>query len=258
MTAGPQFTSPLCAADAAFRLLTRGPTPLSLDGGQIGGVLPPRLIPLDELKKIMLSPAADAATKDATWSELATRARGQEPAWVIGAVGVAMPALRRAAGTLARSYEGDTADIDAEVLTGFLAALRSIDLSRPAIALRLRWAAYRAGTAFRAADARQGRVQAEDVVWAAAPLRPEGHPDLVLATAVTQGVITAAEAELIGATRLGSVPLAAAARDLDVPYDAARMRRSRAEGRLASAIRDGDLSGNSLDASQGRSTAQLG
>ena len=247
MTAGPQFTSPLRSADAAFRLLTRGPAPLSLDGEQIGGALPPRPIPLDELKKILLSPATGAATKDAAWSELATRARGREPAWVIGAVGVAMPALRRAAGTLARGYEGDTADIDAEVLAGFLAALRSMDLSRPAIALRLRWAAYRAGAAFRYADADRG-TRAADASWASAPPRSQGHPDLVLAAAVAQGVISAAEAELIGSTRLESVPLTVAAKDLKVPYDAARMRRSRAEGRLMSAIRAGHLSGIALDA----------
>jgi hypothetical protein len=75
-------------------------------------------------------------------------------------------------------------------------------------------------------------------VWAAAPPQPWGHPDFVLADAVAQRVITAADAELIAATRLDSVPLATAARDLGVPYDAARMRRSRAEARVTQAIRD--------------------
>ena len=37
--------SPLNSADAAFRLLTRGPEPLSVDGGRIGGTLPPRRHP---------------------------------------------------------------------------------------------------------------------------------------------------------------------------------------------------------------------
>lgn len=249
MTAGPQFPSPLRSAEAAFRILTRGEAPLAIDGEQIEGVLPPRLIPLDELKTILLSPRTDAATKDATWSELVTRARGPEPAWVIGAVGVAMPALRRAAGILARGYEGDTADIDAEVLTGFMAALRSIDLSRSAIALRLRWAAYRAGAAYRRADAQWSTLE-EDASRASGPPRPQGHPDLVLAAAAARGVITAAEAGLISATRLGSVSLVAAARKLNVPYDTARMRRSRAERRLVAAIREGSLGGTSLENGQ--------
>ena len=75
-------------------------------------------------------------------------------------------------------------------------------------------------------------------MWATAPPRPWGHPDFVLADAVAQGVISAAEAELISVTRLDSVPLTTAARQLGVPYDAARMRRSRAEDRVAQAIRD--------------------
>jgi hypothetical protein len=64
----------------------------------------------------------------------------------------------------------------------------------------------------------------------------------VLAAAVEQGVITPADAALIGSTRLETIPLAAAASVLNVPYDAARMRRTRAETRLVSAIRAGDLS----------------
>jgi hypothetical protein len=237
--------SPLSTADAAFRLLTRGPKPLTLNGRRISG-LPARPIPLDELKRLLLRPTADAATRDAAWAVLVARARSQGPAWMIGTVGVAMPALRRTAGTLARGYEGDTADVDAEVLTGFLTAVRSLDLARPGIALRLRWAAYRAGAAFRYAEGDwAARTDAPD--WAMPLQRTWGHPDLVLAVAVAQGVVTPADAALIGSTRLETVPLADAARDLNVPYDAARMRRSRAEARLVSAIRSGRLSDTALD-----------
>jgi hypothetical protein len=246
-----QPLSPLDSADAAFRLLTSGPRPLAVDGRRLGGNLPPRRIPLDELKGLLLRPSSGAATRDAAWVVLVTRARQNGPSWVIGTVGVAMPGLRRAAGKLATGYTGDTADIDSEVLTGFLAAVRSADLSRPAIALRLRWAAYRAGAAFRYSDSAPSDRRALPV-WATAPPQPWGHPDFVLADAVVQGVITAAEAALIGATRLESVPLATAARDLNVPYDAARMRRSRAETRLALAIRDEQLSGLEFDAADGR------
>jgi hypothetical protein len=237
MTRRGRSLSPLNSADAAFRLLTRGPQPLSVDGRRIGGTLPSRRIPLDELKRLLLHRSTGAATRDAAWRVLVTRARRDGSSWVIGAVGVALPGLRRAASRLARGYGGDPADIDAEVLTGFLGALRSADLSRPAIAARLRWAAYRAGAAFRYADNTPGGRHMLPV-WAAAPPQPWGHPDFVLADAVAQRVITAADAELIAATRLDSVPLAAAARDLGVPYDAARMRRSRAEARVAQAIHD--------------------
>jgi hypothetical protein len=237
MTRTARSLSPLDSADAAFRLLVRGPRPLMLDGKQIGGTLPPRPIRLEELKRLLLLPSAGPRTRDAAWAVLVRQARCDGPGWVIGATGVAMPGLRRAAGALARGYGSDTADLDAEILTGFLAALRSIDTSRHSIALRLRWAAYRAGAAFRYAGAAPGSPQ-EIPVAAAAPPRPWGHPDLVLADAVAQGVISAADAALIAATRLESLPLTAAARHLDLPYDAARMRRSRAESRVAQAIRD--------------------
>ena len=162
---------------------------------------------------------------------------------MVGTVGVAMPGLRRIAGQLGRGYDLDTTtDIDAEILTGFLAAVRSLDLSRRAIALRLRWAAYRAGAAYRATVANHP-VSAEDPGLATIPPQPSGHPDLLLADAITQGVISAADAEIIASTRLESLALTTVARQLAVPYDALRMRRSRAESRLASAIRAGHLGG---------------
>jgi hypothetical protein len=242
MPASPKHTSPLSSADAAFRLLTQGPDPLSLDGAAISGSLPQRLIPLDELKRILLRASTDGGTRDAAWSALVTRARSDGPGWVVGTVGVAMPALRRVAGQLARGHGLDTAaDIDAEVLTGFLSAVRSLDLSRRAIALRLRWAAYRAGAAYRTTVANHP-VSAEDPGLATVPPHSWGHPDLLLADAIAQGVISAADAEIIASTRLESLALTAVARQLAVPYDAVRMRRRRAESRLASAIRAGQLS----------------
>jgi hypothetical protein len=239
MPASLKHPSPLSSADAAFRLLTQGPDPLSLDGTLIPGALPHRLIPLDELKRILLLASTDGGTRDATWAALITRARSEGSAWMVGAVGVAMPGLRRVAGQLTRGHDLDTAaDIDAEILTGFLSAVRSLDLSRRAIALRLRWAAYRAGAAYRATVVNHP-LSSEDPGLAAVPAQPSGHPDLLLADAITQGVISAADAEIIASTRLESLALTAVARQLAVPYDAVRMRRSRAESRLASAIRAG-------------------
>src|SRR5205085_2367195 len=56
------------------------------------------------------------------------RARAGDPAWTVGLAGIAMPGLRRAAGSLAAAYRGDPADLQSEVLTGFLAAVRALDL----------------------------------------------------------------------------------------------------------------------------------
>jgi hypothetical protein len=69
---------------------------------------------------------------------------------------VTMPGLRRATASLAAAYHGQAADLEGEVLTGFLAALRALDLDdldRVPLASRLCWAAWRAGRAAACADA---------------------------------------------------------------------------------------------------------
>ena len=139
--------SPLDSVDASFRALTTGPQPLALHPASLAGGLPDRLVPLDELRAVLLHPATGARARNQVWAELIRRARSGSPAWVIGLVGVAMPGLRRAAATLSASYRGDPADLQTEILTGFLAAMRALDpddLDRVPLASRLCWAAWRA------------------------------------------------------------------------------------------------------------------
>ena len=105
-------------------------------------------MPLGELRALLLHPATSPAARNSVWAELVRRARGGDPAWVVGLAGVAMPGLRRAAASLSAGWRGDTEDLQAEILTGFLAALRALDLDdldRVPLASRLCWAAWRAG-----------------------------------------------------------------------------------------------------------------
>ena len=84
------------------------------------------------------------------------RARSGSPAWTVGLTGVALPGLTRAVASLAAAYGGDPGDLEAEVLAGFLAALRALDpdeLDSIPLASRLTWAAYRAGRALAYSDA---------------------------------------------------------------------------------------------------------
>ena len=71
------------------------------------------------------------------------------------------------------------------------------------------------------------------------PRRPYWHPDLVLARAVSAGLLSAAEAEVIDRTRLGNVPIAQIAFGQAVGVQTAVSRRWRAERRLAVALRSG-------------------
>src|SRR5689334_12682121 len=90
----PWPRTPLDAAQRAFDLLVCPPAPLAFDGRGFPG-LPNRILPLDELKKLLIDDATPRSVRDVVWRELVVRARRDGPAWVIAAVGIAMPGLRR-------------------------------------------------------------------------------------------------------------------------------------------------------------------
>lgn len=231
--------SPLDAVDKTFQRLVSGPNPLAIDGARTGHGLPRRPIPLDELRAMLLHPSMSYTARDVVWRELVNRAR-TDPGWMVAAVGVALPALRELAGRVAADYGGDTHDLDAEMLAGFLRAVRVLDISDGRIAARLCFAAYNAGRRLRyREDAHTGRRA--ELTESTRPPQPWGHPDFVLARAVARGVISQIGADLIGKTRLEGQPLTQAAADNGLEYTAAQVHRWRAEQRLAQAIRDGEL-----------------
>lgn len=222
---------PLDAARTAFTWLVTGPHPVSVDGRLFPG-LPDRLLPLNEVRARLLRRRCGQATRDAMWAHLVLRSRTEGATWTIGCVGVALPALTRIAATLTARFVGDPSDIHAAVLTGFVTELARIDLRKPRVMVRLRWAAYRAGhTALR--EALDAPVPSGSRCRSTEPTPPWGHPDFVLARAVAENVITPGEAELIGSTRLEDHPLATAAAQRGVSYAAAAQARRRAEHRLA-------------------------
>jgi len=231
--------SPLDVVDETFKLLVCEPGPLAVDGARIGHGLPPRQVPLGELRVMLLHPSMTYPARDAVWRELVTRARS-DPSWVVGAAGVALPALRELAGRLATGYDGDTHDLDAEMLAGFVRAIRAIDTSAERITARLCFAAYNAGRRLRNREAAHTGRRAE-LTESVLPPRPWGHPDFVLARAVARGVITRTAADLIGRTRLEDAPLSQVAADNGLAYTAAQVQRWRAEQRLAEAIYGGEL-----------------
>ncbi len=178
---------PLDTARTAFDWLVTGPAPVSIDGRLFPG-MPPRRVPLHEVRDRLLHRRCPQATRDAVWAHLVLRSRTEGATWTVGCVGVALPALTRTAARLSARFAGDVTDIHAAVLTGFLAELAHLDLRKPRIMLRLRWAAYRAGhTAVR--DALTAPRPAGTGLGSAAPAPPSGHPDFVLARAVADGVL---------------------------------------------------------------------
>jgi hypothetical protein len=238
--------SPFDAAETAFRLLCAGPQPLSVHASKVAPGLPDRPVPLDELRVLLLHPATSFPARNLVWAELVRRARAGDPAWTIGLAGIAMPGLRRAAGSLAAAYRGDHTDLQAEVLTGFLAAVRALDpgdLESVPLASRLCWAAWRAGRALAYADAEYSARRRELDDQGRAPGLPWGHPDLVLAAAVRHGILTRDQAALIGRNRLEGVPLSQIAAETGISHSALCNRRKKAEKAITAAIADGFSAG---------------
>jgi hypothetical protein len=221
---------PLDAARAAFEWLVVGPDPVSIDGRLFPG-LPARRVPLNEVRDRLLRRRCPQGLRDAVWRHLVLLSRTEGATWTVGCTGVALPALTTIAAKLSARFAGDPSDIHAAVLAGFVAELAVINLRKPRVMLRLRWAAYRAGHAA-LREALDAPVPSGNGFRSAAPPAPWGHPDFVLARAVAEDAITAEEAELIGSTRLEGVPLAMAAQQRGVSYEAAKKVRQRAEQRL--------------------------
>ncbi|GAB3671563.1 hypothetical protein REH65_00080 [Saccharopolyspora sp. ID03-671] len=228
--------SPLAVARHSFSWLVTAPEPITVDGRDFPG-LPGRMLRLDELRDCLLRRACTQDTRDAVWAHLVSASRAEGAVWTLGCVGVAMPALIRASATLTSRFAGDAADIEAAVLAGFVTELAQIDCSRKKIMVRLRWAAYRAGHAA-VREALDTPLPTGTTPSSAPPPRPWGHPDIVLARAVTDEVITPDEAHLIGATRLERIPLAEVAAHYDVSYEAIKKKRQRAERKLVDYLRD--------------------
>ncbi|MEV7012679.1 hypothetical protein [Streptosporangium sp. NPDC051022] len=233
--------SPLDTAEHIFRLVACAPAGLALDGRALGPDLPRRHLLLPELRDLLISHPLLNSTRDAVWRALVTHARQDGPQWLVGAVGVAVPALRRVSGRICRGYvAGEAEDIDTEVLTAFIEAVRGIDVNRPNLLPRMAAAAKRAGERTRRnaeADTARRLLFHEP----AAPHSPWGHPDLVLIDTVAKGVVSGLDAELIGLTRLENRTLADAARALGLTPEAAKKRRQRSEPVLVTAVLGGEV-----------------
>jgi hypothetical protein len=230
----------LTSAEKAFELLTCEPAPLVFDARPVPG-LPDTTMPLDRLRTLLMYERYDSDTTDILWRQLARHAREWGPAWVVGAIGVALPALTHLAAKISHGRSRLADDVDSEVLAGFLEALRTTDLDRPRLWLRMCWTAWRAGAAV-VKDLEGEELPLDLSSGSRTPRMPYGHPDLLLGRAAA-GLITDEAAELISATRFGDALIEQLAAEQGTTAPALRMRRRRAERVVAAAVSRGDLSG---------------
>ncbi|QGN49773.1 hypothetical protein GKC29_25060 [Micromonospora sp. WMMC415] len=239
--------SPLDAVEVAFAALICDPDPVRLDLDKLGGDsgLPGGVMALPELREWLLAHPRAYRGRDRVWRELVLRARLDGPAWVVVAAGMALPALRRCAGRLRVGWSGEAYDVDAEILTGFLTALRDrVDLSKPAPYASLCMAAWRAGYELRRRAGDSVPVEdVEHVIGPRTPTVPYGHPDLLVRRAVRLGLLDACDEQPYIDLRLGRRAIEPIAAAMGVRVDALRMRVRRIDERLARALASGLLTG---------------
>ena len=223
--------SPFDTLEESFRLLSSGPRPLALDTSAIPG-LPDREVPLVELRAMLLHPSVDYPVRDGALGALVAAARAEGGRWSVGLAGVLLPGLRRAIFPLFEACPDKLFDLEAEALVGLLRSVERCRPGRPRVASWLCWRSrVAAGRLLRRELAERAGPGKQPM--SAAPPRPWGHPDFVLARVVADGVICPEDGDLIAATRLEHESLAEAARALGISYEACHKRRARAEATLA-------------------------
>ena len=227
--------SPFDTLEETFRILSAAPHPLALDGTAIVG-LPDREIPLRELRAMLLHPSVDYTARDAAIGALVELAQAEGGRWTVGLAGVMLPGLRRAIWPLFEACPEKLDDLEAEALVALLRSLRRCRPGRPRVASWLCWRSRIAAARLLRRELAERAGPGTDPV-SAAPPRPWGHPDFVLARVVAEGVICPEDGDLIAATRLEHQSLAAAARALGISYKACHQRRARAEATLAAYLR---------------------
>jgi hypothetical protein len=143
---------PFDTLEEAFGLLVSGPSPLCINGALIGLGLPPRPIPLDELRNLLLRRSVSFAARDAALEVLVRRAQRERGGAMVGLAGVLLPGLRRAAFPLTKACPLRAADVEAEMLAGLIEAVAAWCLGGERVAARLTWAAARKARALLGAE----------------------------------------------------------------------------------------------------------
>ena len=202
--------SPFDTLEKTFDLLVTGPDPLALDGTPIAG-LPDRAVPLGELKARLLHPSTPFSVRDAIVGELVARSQADGGAWTVGLAGVLLPGLRRAVWPLVQACPGKARRHRGRDPRRLLGRRRRLPArpGPPGVAAVLAGPHRRhSGCCAPSWPSRPG--------WAPTRSRPPrpgrgATPTWCWPKRCRAGVIGAADAELIGATRIGDVDLADAA-----------------------------------------------
>jgi hypothetical protein len=218
------------ALDAQFADSSLAST-LTIDGDKIGHGMETTSPSLEYLRGLAQDPGTEIAVRDAIWTELVHLAQKRAGEWQLAAIWMMLPGLRSASRKIFRRTRIEIKEIDSAVITGFIEALQAADPKRQHLGAHLWWKAHNDAT--RACALLRQETPVEDIELVAGMQNHQLDHSDSLNAAVHEGVLTGAEADLIGRTRLEGERLGAVAEQMGLRYHACHQRRARAEGRLA-------------------------
>lgn len=222
--------------EAAFHRLSQEPGCLTVDGRTLGSDVPQRVIPLAELRPLLLRSSTSFDTRDRAIAEVARRARSQPDPWALGLTWLLLPGLRDMATRLTHAG-ADPEEADAEMFAGVLSALGHPAIGDDHVASSICWHAYRHCRRQLFLD-EPGALSLEAMLEPLQALAPSvsANPEEVLAVAVRFGVILAADAELIATCRLEGRELVELAAETGLRVPTVQRRRARAEARVVALL----------------------
>lgn len=246
--------SPLEVVETHFAHLA--PTHLTLHGSTVHPWLDERTYSLHELRELLMTKGTPYDVRDAVWRDTIRAARLSQD-WMLGALGLCMPALRSVARRTTRNLTpGGVESVESAILCEVIGRVRTINLDYARLAWYLTRPAHRAALSARKHEMR-APLPDEDLGRQERPdTSTSESPELLLVSGVRNGVLSTEQARLIARTRLENQPLAQIAQELGVAYKALAKRRERAEARLVAAVHAGEVTLADTLAGTGESPAQ--
>ncbi|WP_335986648.1 hypothetical protein [Glycomyces sp. MUSA5-2] len=198
--------------------------------------LPNRPLPISEVVTFLQDPASPRPACDRIWRVLLTAPDRQQ--WDLVCLGLALPALRKAAARADRIWPYDPDGIQAEALDAFIRELHQPKIPEERIFSTICIRVKTACRTFARELARHARGPSETVFESQTPASPWTHIDLVLVRAVEQEIISKDEAIQIAMFRLEGIPDATIAEAMSASRKESRLARKIAEHKLAKWIVD--------------------
>lgn len=223
--------SQLDVVDEQFRMLSQQPDQVMVDGASLHPCLPQRPIALEELRRSLVD-NPDQQLKDKVWAHLVRLTRLQEDPWTIVAIGMMIPGLRRIAAKFGPCFPGDQRDLEQEIFAAFLIALKRADPNQCGLPTHLYGRTMRHVHKAWRSELRQTR-KTVDVDDQDIECPYGGNPDLALAQAVREGVVTTDQADLICGVHLDCTRRDLVIRALGLPRRRVRQELASARRRLS-------------------------